>query len=154
MPGIVFSLNLSQTKGVPKHPVPHICLKMGLGAQGDAHFGSGLRQVSLLAWEDICRQQACARAKKRGARFMPGDFAENITTLGIDLSGINIGDRIIIGEKAVLRVSQIGKECHNYCHIYKTLGNCIMPKRGIFARVLRGGMIRPDDKILLQEKSA
>lgn len=130
----VVSVNISDKKGIQKTPVDSIELKVGVGVCGDAHAGSGHREVSLLALEDIQAMQA------RNASVKIGDFAENITTSGIVLHTLPIGTKLTISE-CLLEVTQIGKECHSGCAIMKQVGDCIMPKRGIFARVLKGGVI-------------
>ncbi len=146
--GKVLSINISQKKGTVKKPVEKVKLIEQFGIEGDAHGGiDDLRQVSLLAWESIEKMQTCPKIKKTDFKLKPGDFAENITTEGFILSDLKIGDRIKIGEKVVLEISKIGKECHTYCEIFKKLGQCIMPKEGIFGRVLKGGTINIKDKI-------
>lgn len=131
----IVSVNISQKKGEPKKPVESITLREGHGIEGDAHAGDWHRQVSLLAVEDIDRM------KEKLDDLGPGDFAENITTSGIDLAALPVGTVLAIGEEAELEVTQIGKECHSGCEILKRAGDCIMPRRGIFARVIRGGRI-------------
>jgi MOSC domain-containing protein YiiM len=130
----VISVNMSDKKGTRKRPVDEIELRPGHGIAGDAHAGEGNRQVSLLAEEDI------ETMKDELPGLKPGDFAENITTRGIDLPSLPVGTRMRIGE-ALLEVTRIGKECHRGCDIMKRTGSCIMPQRGIFARVLEGGVI-------------
>jgi MOSC domain-containing protein YiiM len=130
----ITSLNISKEKGVPKQPVRRITLVKDHGVEGDAHAGTGLRQVSLLASEDI------GGMCEKGVKVKPGDFAENITTRGIDLSALPVGAGIKIGD-ALLEITQLGKTCHKGCAIMQRVGECIMPKRGIFARVVEGGAI-------------
>lgn len=130
----ILSLNVSLEKGVPKTPVKRISLVKEHGVEGDAHAGPGIRQVSLLAAEDIITM------REKGATVKYGDFAENITTHGIDLGSLPIGARIKIND-AVLEITQIGKTCHKGCAIMQKVGECIMPKRGVFARVVEGGEI-------------
>ena len=144
--GKIYSINTSKEKGVPKQQVPHAYLKENYGIEGDIHAG-GERQVSLLSWEAINTQENCPKVKKKGIKFKPGDFAENITTKGLDLTKLKIDDKISIADKIIIEVFQIGKKCHNYCEIYKKLGSCIMPKQGIFAKVIKGGKIIPGDSI-------
>lgn len=134
----IVSLNVSESKGTPKRPVGELVLVEDSGILGDAHAGPGKRQVSLLAAEDI----EAFGASSRGAQpaVAPGDFAENITTRGVDLPSLPLGTRLSIGE-AVLEVSQIGKECHSSCAIRERTGDCAMPRRGVFARVIVGGRI-------------
>jgi len=130
----IVSINISERKGVQKHPVAEVTLIPDHGMEGDAHAAAWHRQVSLLAEEDIDTMQ------NRGIELNPGDFAENITTRGIDLSALPVGTRIFLGE-AELEVTQIGKECHHGCAIYQAVGDCVMPRKGIFARVIKGGHI-------------
>jgi cyclic pyranopterin phosphate synthase len=134
----IVSLNVSERKGTTKRPVDEIQLVADLGVEGDAHAGGGKRQVSLLGIEDI------ETLSVSGIVAAPGDFAENITTRGVDLPSLPIGMRLSIG-KAVLEVSQIGKECHEGCAIRKKTGACVMPRRGIFACVVVGGKVRRGD---------
>jgi MOSC domain-containing protein YiiM len=147
MNGKVFSINYSKKKGISKTPIPEAMLIDGLGLEGDAHLGEGLRQVSLLAIESIRKQGECPKVKETGQVFGPGVFAENITTEGIDLTCVKIEDRYRIGHEVIIEISKIGKECHRYCSIYYKTGDCIMPKEGIFARVIKGGLIRTGDRI-------
>lgn len=130
----ILSVNISVKKGERKTPVPEANLKQDFGIEGDAHTGNWHRQVSLLAQEDI------EEMIKRGAKVTFGDFAENITTQGIDLANLPIGTILNIGE-AVLEVTQIGKECHEHCAIFRQIGDCVMPRKGIFTRVIKGGTI-------------
>ena len=146
--GRIYSINISKGKGLPKQQVPHAYLRENHGIEGDIHAG-GERQVSLLSWEAINTQENCPKIRKKGIKFKPGDFAENITTEGLNLTNLKIGDKIRIAGNIIIEVCQIGKECHNYCEIYKKLGNCIMPKQGIFAKVIKGGKIMPTDPIQL-----
>lgn len=143
--GRVFSINCSRTKGMSKAPVDRALLIEGFGLEKDAHAGGGLRQVSLLSIESIRKQKECAKVKKTGLLLKAGDFAENITTEGIDLAGLKIGDKLKIGRQVILEISKIGKECHKYCSIYYKIGDCIMPREGIFAQVLKGGEIAVGD---------
>lgn len=148
MEGKIFSINQSQAKGVPKLPVKEGYLKEGWGLLGDAHSGKWHRQISFLSWESIKSQNECPRIKKsKSEEFKPGDFAENITTEGLDLARLRVGDEIEIQGKIKVRVTQIGKECHTHCAIYKRVGKCIMPKEGIFAEVLKGGKVKVGDEI-------
>ena len=131
----ILSINISDRKGVQKKPVEEAVLLPGHGIEGDAHAGDWHRQVSLLADEDIRTMRG------KGVEIHFGDFAENITTEGVDLPALSIGTRLHLGE-AVLEVTQIGKECHHDCAIYQALGECVMPRRGIFTKVIQGGRIR------------
>ncbi len=140
--GRVVSVNISDKKGVRKMPANEAFLKRDFGIESDAHASSEWhRQVSLLALESIHKMQA------KGLKVSPGDFAENITTEGINLLELPVGTRMIIGDTIEVEVSQIGKKCHTRCEIYNRAGDCIMPKEGIFVRVLRGGTIKAGDSI-------
>ena len=142
MTGKIVSLNVSDKKGVRKRPVKEVSLKTEYGIEGDAHASSEWhRQVSLLAIESIKKMQ------DKGLNVKPGDFAENITTEGIDLLALPVGTQLTIGESIKVEVSQIGKECHTRCSIYYQAGDCVMPKEGIFVRVLSGGIIKEGDQI-------
>ena len=132
---------ISENKGELKTPVESVQLREDHGIVGDAHAGDWHRQVSLLASESIDKMRAL------GLDVDSGDFAENITTTGIDLVSLPIGTRLQIGS-TLLEVTQIGKECHNRCAIYYQAGDCVMPKEGIFAKVLTGGIIKPGDEVL------
>ena len=132
---------ISENKGERKTPVESVQLREDHGIVGDAHAGDWHRQVSLLASESIDKMRAL------GLDVDSGDFAENITTTGIDLVSLPIGTRLQIGG-TLLEVTQIGKECHNRCAIYYQAGDCVMPKEGIFAKVLTGGIIKPGDEVL------
>lgn len=145
--GKIFSINISVKKGTIKSAVNIARLIENFGMEGDAHGGPGDRQISILPIEKIQEQNECPKVKNKGVNLAPGDFAENITTEGIDTSLLKIGDRLTIGEEVEIEISKIGKECHKYCEIYKQVGNCIMPKQGIFARILKGGKIRIGDMI-------
>jgi len=130
----VVSVNVSNVKGTPKTPVVAITLLPDHGVEGDAHAGPGARQVSLLAEESI------ARMRDRHPGLAPGAFAENITTRGVVLYTLAVGTELVIGE-AVLEITQIGKACHTGCTVARTAGTCVMPKEGVFARVITGGTI-------------
>jgi len=144
MYGKVISVNISDKKGVRKKPVDEILLKADYGIEGDAHASSEWhRQVSLLALESIKKMQ------DMGLDVKPGDFAENITTEGLDLITLPIGTKINIGSGVIGEVSQIGKECHTRCAIYYQAGDCVMPKEGIFIKVLKGGKVRAGDRVMV-----
>ncbi len=138
----VISVNISDKKGMRKKPVEEVVLKAEYGIEGDAHASSEWhRQVSLLALESINKM------RDMGLNVSPGDFAENITTEGIDLVSLPVGTKMQIGGEVIGEVSQIGKECHTRCAIYYQAGDCVMPKEGIFIRVLRGGKVRAGDNV-------
>lgn len=128
------SINISVAKGTQKKPVDKATLVADHGISGDAHAGAWHRQISLLAEEDIDTMRG------KGIELAWGDFAENITTRGVDLAALPVGARLTIGG-AELEVTQIGKECHHGCEIFQIVGDCVMPRRGIFAKVLVGGEI-------------
>jgi MOSC domain-containing protein YiiM len=137
----VLAVCISENKGERKKPVAEVELRENHGIIGDGHAGDWHRQVSLLAQESIDKMRAM------GLDVSAGDFAENITTSGIDLVSLPIGTRLQVGE-TLLEVTQIGKECHTRCAIFYQAGDCVMPKEGIFARVITGGTIRPGDQII------
>lgn len=140
----VIAVNASPKKGTFKYPLSKAQFIENFGIQGDAHAGPWHRQVSLLAQESIDKMTA------RGvADLSPGMFAENITTQGIDLVSLPIGTRLRIG-KVLLEVTQIGKECHRDCQIFQQVGMCVMPKEGIFTRVINEGMIKAGDEIMIE----
>jgi len=145
--GRIVSLNISSKKGVRKKPIKEVLLKTNYGIEGDAHASSEWhRQVSLLALESIRKMQ------DKGLNVNPGDFAENITTEGIDLPALPVGTKMTIGTDIEVEVSQIGKECHTRCAIYYLAGDCVMPKEGIFVTVLKGGKVREGDEITVNLK--
>lgn len=151
----IVSFNISAQKGVRKKPVNQVVFVINKGIEGDAH--SGLlekRQVSLLAFEEIEKASVTACAKFADRKdllgpnpppLVPGDFAENITTKGIVLHELPLGTKLEIGT-ALLEISQIGKECHADCEIRRLVGDCAMPQKGIFARVLRAGEATHEDR--------
>jgi len=138
--GEIAAISVSAKKGGSKANVEEAVLVAAHGIEGDAHAGDWHRQVSLLAIESVELMQ------ERGARVGPGDFGENITTRGIELSALAVGARLAIGE-AELEITQIGKDCRKPCSIYEQIGDCVMPRDGVFARVLRGGAVRVGDAI-------
>lgn len=155
--GRIASINLSSRKRVPKKPVPEAQLVPGKGMAGDAHAGGGDRQVSLLMLESIHRQREALAQRLREEtakeetldpeKLVPGIYAENLTTSGIDLTALTLGDELKAGQEIRLRVSKIGKECHTKCAIYNLVGDCVMPREGIFCEVLEGGTLRTGDTI-------
>lgn len=145
MSSIIISINISEKKGVRKKPVDEAVIKQNYGIEGDAHASDTWhRQVSLLALESIKKMQAM------DLDVGPGDFAENITTEGIDLPSLPVGTRLTIGTAVELEVSQIGKECHSRCAIYHQAGDCVMPNEGIFVKVIKGGKIKKGDEIKIK----
>jgi len=138
----IIAINISDKKGVIKHPVEEALFIEQKGIDGDAHCGlDDVKQVSLLADESVDTM------REMGLDFLkPGIFAENITTEGIELKTLPIGTRLQIGE-TLQEVSKIGKECHHGCAIKQQTGTCVMPTEGIFTRVIKGGIVRPGDKI-------
>jgi len=142
MSGKVVAVCISEKKGERKRPVETVCLRENHGIEGDAHAGPWHRQVSLLASESIASMQAL------GLNVAAGDFAENITTEGVNLPALPVGSRLTLGQ-ALVEVTQIGKECHTRCTIYEQAGDCVMPREGIFVRVVKGGMVRAGDDLQL-----
>lgn len=142
MAGLIVAVSVSKQKGERKVPAPLVHLRENYGIVGDGHAGEWHRQVSLLAKESIAKMRAL------GLDVGPGDFAENITTEGIDLVNLPVGARLGIGA-VELEISQIGKVCHTRCAIFYQAGDCVMPKEGVFATVVSGGVIRPNDEIQL-----
>ena len=143
MSATVTSVNLSAKKTVRKTPGTEGTLVVGSGFEGDAHAGDWHRQVSLLAEESI------ERMREKGLDVHAGDFAENITTQGIDLVALPVGTRVRVGD-TLLEVSQIGKVCHTKCAIYYQAGDCVMPREGIFAIVIEGGPVRVGDTVRVE----
>lgn len=141
MRGELIAICRSENKGTQKAPVDEGSLLRGFGLEGDAHGGNWHRQISLLSDEDVDGMRG------KGLKLAPGAFGENLVTRGIDLLELEIGRRFRVGDRAVLQVTQHGKKCHSRCPIYYQAGDCIMPRRGIFARVLRSGTVRPGDRI-------
>ena len=140
--GVVVSINISTKKGVRKTPVRSIKVT-NKGFEGDAHAGDWHRQVSLLSEESIDKMRG------KGVEINYGDFAENITVKGIDLVKIPIGNKLRIGKDVILEVTQIGKECHSGCEIRKIVGDCVMPREGIFTKVIQGDTISVGDRVEL-----
>jgi MOSC domain-containing protein YiiM len=141
----VIAVCTSAKKGTRKTAVPEITVKENYGVAGDAHADSGWhRQVSLLADESINKKRG------KGMDLDCGDFAENITTKGIELNTLPLGTVFHIGDEVVLELTQIGKECHASCEIRTLIGDCIMPKEGIFTKVLKGGRVKAGDNIVVE----
>ncbi len=139
--GKVLAVNISQNKGEKKSNIGCGKFVENLGLENDAHAEAGIRQVSLLSKESI------DKIREKGLDVNHGDFAENLTIEGIDLTKLPIGTKLKVGSEVLLEVSQIGKVCHNRCNIFYTVGDCVMPKEGIFAKVLVGGTIKVDDHV-------
>jgi len=139
--GKIIAVCTSEKKGMLKKNVGEGILKVGFGLEGDAHGGNWHRMVSLLGVESI------KKMTDKGVDVGPGDFAENLTTEGLELFTLPIGTKLKIGETSIGEVTQIGKECHTKCEIFKQVGECVMPKEGIFIRLLEGGVVRSGDSI-------
>jgi len=141
----VAAINISEIRGIQKHEIPEAFLKEDWGIEGDAHAGNWHRQVSLLAKESIDKSKGLPTDG-----LCHGVFAENLTTEGIELHTLPVGTRLQVGE-CIIEISQIGKECHDGCAIKKLVGQCIMPKEGVFARVIKGGKVFEGDGIEVVE---
>ena len=141
MRGIIVAVCTSKKKGIRKRNVGEAELKVDWGIVGDAHADDWHRQVSLLALESIEKMQAL------GLSVGPGSFAENLTTQGLDLLSLPLGSRVRVGEEVILEITQHGKVCHDRCAIYHQVGDCVMPREGVFAKVIQGGQIRTNDAI-------
>lgn len=139
--GKIIAVCTSERKGMRKKNVGEAILKVGFGLEGDAHGGDWHRMVSLLAMESI------KKMTDKGLKVGPGDFAENLTTEGLELFTLPVGTKLKIGETSIGEVTQIGKECHTKCAIFYQAGDCVMPKEGIFIRLLEGGAVRVGDSI-------
>jgi MOSC domain-containing protein YiiM len=137
----IVSIAVSKKKGTRKVPVDSVQIIEDHGIDKDAHAGSWHRQVSFLASESI------EESRSRGLNVTFGDFAENIATEGVDWKTVPVGTRLKLGDSVIVEITQIGKECHKKCAIYYQAGDCIMPREGVFARVLKGGAIRSGDPI-------
>ena len=139
--GKIKAISISKDRGTRKYNVPTAELKAGFGIEGDAHAGDWHRQVSLLAQESIEKMSA------KGADVTAGDFAENITTEGIDLRRLTIASKLKLGKQVEIEITQIGKKCHHGCEIFKQIGDCIMPREGVFAKVTKPGGIETGDTV-------
>lgn len=137
----IVSIAVSKKKGTRKTPVSEAYVAKDHGLEGDAHAGKWHRQVSFLSSESI------EESRRQGLDVTFGDFAENIATQGIDWPALPVGTRIRLGKRVLVEITQIGKQCHNKCAIYYKAGDCIMPREGVFARVLQEGTIRTGDEI-------
>ncbi len=141
MRGTIVAVCTSRRKGVRKRKVGEAEFEADWGLVGDAHAGKWHRQVSLLALESI------EKMRQKGLNVGPGSFAENLTTRGLDLLSLPIGSRVRVGEEVVLEITQHGKVCHDRCAIYEMAGDCVMPREGVFARVIRGGRVKVGDSV-------
>lgn len=142
----LMSINTSKEKGEIKTPVPRARVLEDYGIEGDVHAGSPVKQVSLLDKSEIEEME-----ERTGVDLNPGDFAENLTSQGLDLDSIPVGTKLSVGDDVKLEVSQIGKTCHDDCVVKDKTGECIMPKKGLFFQVIQGGTISPGDEIELME---
>ena len=142
--GKVIAVCISEKKGTQKHPVEEAEFVEDWGIKNDAHAGKWHRQVSLLSYEKI------EEFRKKGAPVDEGAFGENLIIQGIDLRHLPVGTRLACGE-VLLEVTQIGKQCHNGCEIFRLMGDCIMPREGIFTRVLHGGVLTEGDEIVIDK---
>jgi len=145
--GKVLAICTSEKKGTLKSPVPQAEFKVDYGIVGDAHAGNWHRQISLLSFEKIEEFRA------KGANVDFGAFGENLVVSGFDLRNLPVGSQFVIGD-VLLEMTQIGKECHSHCAIYNQTGSCIMPTQGVFAKVLKGGIVKEGDEISLLELNA
>lgn len=142
--GVIKGICISEKRGTAKHEIEEAVLVKDWGIQGDAHAGHWQRQVSLLSYEKI------EEFRKKGADIGLGAFGENLIVSGYDFGSLPVGTRFRCGD-AILEMTQIGKECHSHCEIYKRMGECIMPREGVFAVVLEGGTIRKGDNLEIME---
>ncbi len=139
--GKIHAVSVSDRKGVVKHNVPEARLLVEHGLEGDAHAEGGCRQVSLLSLASINKMVAM------GAAVSPGDFAENLTVDGLEVMALPVGTRLRVGNDVLLEITQIGKTCHKGCAIRELVGDCVMPREGVFARVLTEGVVQVGDAI-------
>ena len=142
--GIIKAVCISEKKGTEKHPVNEIVLKENFGIEGDAHAGKWHRQVSMLSFEKI------EAFREKGADVDFGAFGENLIVDGYDFRNLPVGTRFRCND-VLLEMTQIGKECHSHCEIYKVVGDCIMPREGVFAKVLQGGTIKVGDELVMEK---
>ncbi len=144
--GKVISTNISEIRGIQKHNVGRVKLVEDYGIENDAHAGKWHRQVSLLSHEKIEAFRA------RGAEVKDGAFGENIVVSGIDFKSLPVGTRFKCND-VILEMTQIGKECHHGCEIFQKMGDCIMPREGVFAKIIRGGEIAVGDEMTILEEN-
>lgn len=145
--GKIKAVSISQKRGTRKFNVLEAELKVGFGIEKDAHAGKWHRQVSLLAVESIRKMPT------KGLDIGAGDFAENITTEGINLQSLSVGTRLKVGPEAEVEITQFGKKCHTGCEIFQLVGDCIMPREGVFAKVTKPGPIKPGDRIEVSQQN-
>jgi MOSC domain-containing protein YiiM len=143
MEGRILAVSISDKKGEKKHNIESAMLRKNHGMENDAHAGDWHRQVSLLAMESI------EKIRSKGIDVHPGEFAENLTTEGIRLWELPVGRHLRIGESILAEVTQIGKECHSHCAIFQQVGDCVMPREGIFVKILEGGEVKLGDMVTL-----
>jgi MOSC domain-containing protein YiiM len=146
--GRIEAVSVSDRKGVKKTNIACGLLVRNFGLEGDAHGGDWHRQISLLAQESI------EKIRAKGLDVAPGDFAENITTSGFAPEALPIGTRLRLGAEALVEITQIGKVCHHRCAIFHQVGDCVMPREGVFARIVKGGPVRPGDAITSADGSS
>ncbi len=139
--GKIYAVSISDRKGVVKHNVPQARLLVEHGLEGDVHAEGGCRQVSLLSLQSINKMVAL------GAAVKPGDFAENLTVDGLEVMTLPVGTRLKVGADVLLEITQIGKTCHKGCAIREQVGDCVMPREGVFARVLTEGVVKVGDSV-------
>jgi len=142
----IIAVSISRERGTRKENIPEGLLIEDYGFKDDAHAGDWHRQVSLLAMESVDKIRA------KGLDVGPGDFAENITTLGINLVHLPVGTKLKVGEEVLMEITQIGKECHTRCAIYYQAGDCVMPREGVFTKVLKGGTVKKGDPIVVVDQ--
>ena len=145
--GKIKAVSISKKRGTRKFNVLEAELKVGFGIEKDAHAGKWHRQVSLLAVESIRKMTA------KGLDLSAGDFAENITTEGINLQSLSIGTKLKVGPEAEIEITQFGKKCHTDCEIFQLVGDCIMPREGVFAKVTKPGRVKPGDRIEVSQQN-
>jgi MOSC domain-containing protein YiiM len=141
MEGRILAVSISDKKGEKKRNIESANLVKNHGMENDAHAGDWHRQLSLLAIESI------EKIRAKGIDVHPGEFAENLTTEGIRLWELPVGKKLRIGASILAEVTQIGKECHSHCAIFQQVGDCVMPREGIFVRILEGGQVSPGDGV-------
>ncbi len=139
--GNIVAICISEARGTQKHEVQNAYLKEDWGIEGDAHAGKWHRQVSLLSVEKV------NDFRDKGANVINGAFGENLVVEGYDLKTIPVGTRFKVGSEVILEMTQIGKQCHSHCEIFKVMGDCIMPREGVFAKVIHGGEVNRGDAI-------